>query len=236
MTLEERIADRIRTSGPLTFAAFMQIALYDRTHGYYGSGEIRTGWHGQFVTSPELDPSFGELWGRAFEQMWAACDRPSTFEVVEVGGGEGAFAAAVLSASEGPFARALRYCLVERSERVSARQRELLASDDRVTWAPSLDEIEHTSVRCLFANEVLDNMPVHLIEGRPNGFVELFVGLQGDRLGLVEGPPRNNEVAAYLERHALQPEDGRRIEVGIAAEQMVRRLASLVDRGTTVLI
>src|SRR5688500_394644 len=108
----------------MPFAAYMQAALYHPQHGYYATGARRTGWEGDFVTSPELDPAFGELWARAFEEIWSGCGRPASFRVVEVGPGEGGFAAAVLAAVNGELGAVLEYCLVERSPDAEARQRE----------------------------------------------------------------------------------------------------------------
>lgn len=233
--LVDEIKARVRAHGPLTFAAFMHLALYDR-RGYYGSGQVRTGWHGDFVTSPELDPAFGELLANALEETWTACGEPETFDVVEVGGGEGGLAVAIIRSASGPFGAALRYHLVERFSPVVARQRDRLRPDERVSWAPSLDELDPIATGCAIAHEILDNLPVHLIEGRPGGFVELFVGVEGDRLALVEGDLSSPEVAAYVERHEVRPIDGARVEVGIAAEQMIRRLTTVIGRGAIAAI
>jgi SAM-dependent MidA family methyltransferase len=214
----------------------MQLALYDRTRGYYGAGNVRTGWLGHFVTSPELDPAFGELWASAFDQIWTACGRPPVFEIVEIGGGEGGFATAVLRSAPKPFADSLTYRIVERSPQVSERQRQIIGPDPRVSWVQSIDELDNIEAGCVFCNEVLDNLPVHVIEGNGKGFVELFVGRDDDELVYVEGDPSSEEVSAYVARHGLNPPDGVRMEVGVAAEQMVRRLAANVQRGAVIAI
>src|SRR5688500_7615789 len=107
----------------MPFGAFMQMALSHPRLGYYASGAERTGWHGHVVTSSELDPAFGELWVRAFEQIFEACGRPDRFSVVEIGPGEGSFAAAVLEAASPALRSALSYTLVERVARMEDRQR-----------------------------------------------------------------------------------------------------------------
>ncbi|MGH2694669.1 MAG: SAM-dependent methyltransferase, partial [Actinomycetota bacterium] len=111
--LGEIIAERIRAGGPMPFAAFMSLALYHHRHGYYADA-ARTGFAGHFLTSPELDPAFGELWAEGLARIWDACGRPERFEVIEVGPGEGTFAAAVLAAAPRELAAALVYRLVER--------------------------------------------------------------------------------------------------------------------------
>ncbi|MFN2594933.1 MAG: class I SAM-dependent methyltransferase, partial [Actinomycetota bacterium] len=234
--LAEEIAARIKSHGPLTFAAFMQLALYDRSHGYYGSGAVRTGWGGHFVTSPELDPAFGELWANGFEQVWNSCDRPLSFEIVEIGGGEGGFAASVLRSTNGEFGKAIAYRIVERSQEVARRQREAIGNDTRVSWVASIDELDPIEAGCLFANEVLDNLPVHVIEGRGGEIVELFVGLDGDDLVWADGALSSSEVAAYVSRYELNPAPGMRVEIGIAAEQVMKRVAGLTGRGAVIVV
>lgn len=233
--LEQVIRRHIREQGPMPFAAFMQLALYHPRHGYYAGGERRTGWHGHFVTSPELDPAFGELWLAGFEQIWEACGRPERFTVVEVGPGEGGFAAAVVGSAHGPFGDALRYTLVERVERVRRRQRERLEGAS-VEWVDSLDEIEHFEAGCVIANEVIDNLPVHLVEQREGDLFEICIeDTEGDFV-MTRRPVGNPELAAFIERCGVTLDDGHRFEVSLSVESFVRRAAGLFDQGALVLI
>src|SRR5918999_489992 len=96
--LLEFLRERIRAHGPMPFAAYMSHVLYHPRHGYYAAGPERSGWRGHFLTSPELDPSFGALWAHAFEEIWDACGRPPEFTIVEIGPGEAGFARGVLGA------------------------------------------------------------------------------------------------------------------------------------------
>ena len=150
----------------------MELALYHPQHGYYSSGRVRTGRAGHFMTSAELDPSFGELWARAIEQTWELCGRPARLNVVEIGGGEGGFAAAVLASAQVP----LSYVLVERVGEVERRQRERLVDFDNVNWIRSLDAVSPGSAHFVIAVEVLDNSPVHVIERAAGSLREIYVG------------------------------------------------------------
>jgi len=150
--LETILVERIRDSGPMPFAAFMSLALYHPHHGYYTAGPARVGRHGHFMTSPELDPAFGELWCVAFERVWERCGAPDPFEIVEIGPGEGTFVEAVLGSVKGHFADALTYRLVERSPILRQRQEQLLADFPRVAWSASITEVEPVAHCCVFAN------------------------------------------------------------------------------------
>src|SRR4029079_12222635 len=56
-----RIADVIHERGPMTVAAFMDLALYHPTLGYYARAAQRSGRAGDFFTSVDVGPLFGDL-------------------------------------------------------------------------------------------------------------------------------------------------------------------------------
>src|SRR5215475_6695360 len=94
MALAQAIGER----GPITFADYMQIALYDPTAGYYTSGSRqRVGWEGDFITSADLHPLFGAAIGRQLAQLWKQLGRPQPFVVQEDGAGRGLLARDVLA-------------------------------------------------------------------------------------------------------------------------------------------
>lgn len=233
--LERILHERIARSGPLPFGAFMQLALYHPRHGYYSGGRERSGWRGHFLTSPELSPEFGGLWARAFENAWRACGSPPEFAVVEVGPGEGGFAAAVLGSVSGDFAAALRYRLVERVPALQERQAELLAGLG-VSWSAAVTEVPPAPRGVVFANEVLDNLPVHLVERRDADLLEVCVDSAGGRLVETLRPPAGDELEAWLERAGAEVPDGHRFEVTMAAESFVRHCAAAFGVGALVLV
>jgi SAM-dependent MidA family methyltransferase len=235
VSLEEEIKRRITERGPLPFAAFMSLALYDPRSGYYARGHERTGWRGHFLTSPELDPAFGELWANAFRQVWDACDRPASFEIVEIGPGEGTFASAVLNAVDDELRAALTYRLVERVAAVADRQRVVLEGFERVEWCSSVTDLPDIAAGCVFANEVLDNLPVHLVTTENGRLMEMCVGIEGDRLTLVPRPPSNPELEDLLARTGARPQNGI-VEVGLAAESLVAHVTGRLRRGAILFV
>ncbi|MEA2516845.1 MAG: hypothetical protein QOG16_683 [Actinomycetota bacterium] len=234
--LHKEIIERIKSDGPLPFAAFMQIALYDSRHGYYSSGAQRTGWRGHFITSPELDPSFGILWAHAFHEIWIACGAPDRFEIVEIGPGEGGFANAVIGALDERFKEVLTYRLVERVAAVRDRQRELLGDGARLEWTDSITELPQIPAGCVFANEVLDNLPVHLVEIREGAPMEMMVNEADDELIFDARPPSNPELVAFLERNAMSLGEGERAEITLAAESLITRVGRLLGAGALLFV
>jgi NADH dehydrogenase [ubiquinone] 1 alpha subcomplex assembly factor 7 len=230
--LEGVLRERIRNRGPLSFRDYMDACLYHPEHGYYASGEVRTGRRGHFLTSPELDPAYGALWGRAFEELWEEGGAPSEFTVVEVGPGEGGFAAALLAAAAGRFADALRYVLVEPHRAVAERQRARLGGPRRAMWKAKLAEVAPVAAGVVFANEVLDNLPVHVLERRGGHVYEVHVTAAAGGLAEILLPISSAELADP----AAWPAEGERSEVGIEAGAMVGAAARLVERGAAVFV
>jgi SAM-dependent MidA family methyltransferase len=217
----------ITRRGPITFAEYMDAALYHPEHGYYASRSARTGRAGHFMTSPEIDASFGELWAGAFARVWDACERPHLFDVVEIGPGEGAFAHAVLRAATGGFAAALRYVLVEPRPAARTRQRETIA-DDRTEWVESLAETS-CEAGCVFANEILDNQPVHLVRPGRDGPNEVFVAAVDKGLDLVDGPVSSPAITGYLREVGV--DENASMQVGLAGADLARAAAAGLTRG-----
>jgi SAM-dependent MidA family methyltransferase len=217
----------IAERGAVRFDDYMDLALYHPEFGYYARGMPRTGFAGHFVTSPELTPAFGALWARAFEAAWRACDEPDEFVVTEIGAGEGGFAAAISSLATDRFAAALRIRIVERVPELRERQRRLVPD---ATWVGALDELQPVEHGAFFANEVLDNVPVRVVEGSPDGPREVWVEAQGDRLVEVTRPAED-DVAGFLRHIDATLEPAARFEVPEAAAAFVRRAAATVVRG-----
>jgi len=228
--LRERVAH-----GPISFAEYQDTALYHPELGYYARSQ-RSGWRGHFLTSAELDPSFGALWAVGFRRAWESLGRPTSFELIEVGPGEGGFANAILNVVEGDFADALTYRLVEPIPALAQRQMSLLSTYDNVVWSSSIDEVSPVGNGAVMANEVLDNLPVHLLEFRGGEFVELYVQASDSGLELESGPLSSPRISQLLDGAELDPSEGQRLEVALETVDFVRSCAAVVNTGSVVLV
>jgi SAM-dependent MidA family methyltransferase len=235
-TLETLLLERIALHGPMPFAAYMQMALYHPRSGYYAQSEPKTGWAGDFVTSPELDTGFGQLWARGLEEIWRTCGSPPEFVITEVGPGEGGFASSVYRAAQGQFKEALALRLVERNPKARERQALRLGASARIEWVGSIVNLSPVRAGVLFANEVLDNLPVHLVEKRDGVLWEVCVTAAQEQLATALLPPSNPELERFLHRCGVVLPEGHRMEVALAAESFVRRLASGIRRGALLLV
>ncbi|MBI4491582.1 MAG: SAM-dependent methyltransferase [Chloroflexi bacterium] len=248
---EALLLERLAACGRLTFAEFMELALYAPEVGYYASQAV-LGAQGDYVTSPELHPAFGALLGRQVEDCWRALDRPAPFYVREVGAGSGALCRDLLAwtrVAAPDLEEALTYELVERSPALRARQADTLAhaglASARVEWlGPGLEvggwRLNPTSnlqpptrslVGCVLSNELLDSFPVHLVTMRQGGLRELYVARAGDGFALVEDAPSTPALEAYFARLGLRPGEGCRAEVNLAAMDWMAAVAGWLERG-----
>ena len=162
MDAEQEIHNRIGEHGRITFAKFMEIALFWPTGGYY-SRQHNIGPTGDFYTGPKAHPAFGALLSIQLLQMWQLLDRPSPFWVIEMGANDGLLARDIISycAYLPPdFRDCIRYMCLDRSSRQGldeeASYREL-PSIQRVTasFAPLRNVIG-----CFLSNELMDSFPV----------------------------------------------------------------------------
>ena len=234
----ERIRDEIRRGGPMPFARFMELALYDPDGGYYRSHDARPGRGGDFLTAPELHPIFGEMLARAVEQAWERLERPDPFVVVEHGAGEGALATSLLDAvRDAPLAGSIRYRPVEVDE---GRMRALR---DRLETAGLADRLEGGPSDAPFdgvvlANEVLDALPVHRVRRVDGELRELAVDCRGGRR-VRRG--RDRAVDGRRSRSGSPPTgielvDGQTAEICLALDDWIARAAAPLRRGLVLLI
>ncbi len=232
--LRAEIAGRIaRAGGRIPFAEYMDLALYHPAYGYYSAGTVALGRGGDFVTSAEEGPGFGELLAVLVARADTALDHPPAFLLAEHGAGSGRLLAALLTAVQAAdsdlYAR-LRPVIVERSPALRARQQARFATSPhagRVAWA---DQAAGTGL--IYSNELLDAFPVHRVVMGPASLQEIYVA-QGTDGGFVEerGPLSDPALAAYFDRLGLAPPPGQVCEVNLAAAAWPARAVAGLDRG-----
>jgi SAM-dependent MidA family methyltransferase len=240
------IADSVRERGPITVAAFMDLALYHPEFGYYARAARRSGRAGDFFTSVDVGPLFGELLEVQIAEMGALLEsqsHTSAFDLVEVAAGSGRLAADLLRAMRQrhpDLFQRVQLSLVEASPVARAAQVETLHGIFDRPFASSgspPDSIEGI----LFANELLDAFPVHQVVMRDDGLKEVYISCRADLLGpprlkIHEGPPSTPALADYLERLHVVLEPGWRAEINLRAVEWIRDIAQRLRRGFVILI
>ena len=216
--LAEAIRREIAASGPVSFGRFMERCLYAPGLGYYSAGRLKFGKDGDFVTAPELGPLFAGCVARALAPALRACGGDAVW--VELGGGSGAFARDCLLELRALDALPRHYWLLEPSADLRERQRERLKSElsaelfARCAW---LDRPpQHAWSGILFANEVLDALPITRFTVQGGEVFEEHVDVHANGAFVRVDRPADALVAGAV-RH-LQRRLGREFEDGYRSE------------------
>lgn len=207
-----RVVDAIRDHGPITFAEYMELALYG-PGGYYDSPPVGT--HGDFVTSPHVHPVFGALLGTAIRELWRGLGSPDPFRLVEIGAGDGTL---LRQLTEALHDVPVDPVAVE----ISAGAREALGAIEGLGVATEPPE----AADVVLAHELLDNLPFRVVRGSN----EVRVALD-DRERLVE---REVAVAKELLPFATAPAD--EVVIPTGALELVDHIGDMLRPGYAVLI
>jgi SAM-dependent MidA family methyltransferase len=259
--LQQLISERIQRDGPITFAAYMRMALYEPEYGYYTTGAAKMGWEADYFTSTDVSSLFAHCMGRQLFAMWEKLKRPGHFIVLEQGAGRGHLAEGVRlwAQKEAPeFYEALDY----RTEDIRGGE-DATALDDfgqskmvrypnqgdprvptphNTTPAPTLGKgsFERQMPSVVLSNELVDAFPVHLVEKRGERLYEVFVDVQEDgSFCEVLDEPSRPEVATYLDTYKIpwrSFEDGWRAEINLDALRWIQRTAEMMRKGFVLTI
>ncbi len=242
--LVELIRAEIESTGAITFARFMELALYHPELGYYRAAAEAPGRGGDFLTAPEAHPIFGHAIARQLDEMWQILGEPDAFTVREYGAGAGALGLAILQGLQtdrSGLAGAVRYEPVE----VNAHRRAELV--DRLAAAGFRDRVSPVTafgagvapgpvVGCVLANEFLDALPVHRVEQAGGELRELYVGWLDGRFVDVAGPVSTRAIEARLAAEGVRLAEGQRAEVGLAVDDWIAEVSAGLARGFALVI
>lgn len=234
--LKEKIINKIKTEGPVTFEVFMDMALYDPELGYYMSDASRIGRDGDFYTSSHVHPVFGGLIGRQIEEMWEFMDQPADFKVIEMGSGAGYLCNDLLEClKDRPFFGALNYIIVDHCTANSERQKGLLKRfADKVTWHDSFKGLSNIT-GCFLSNELLDAFPVHLLQ-KEKELKEIYIAVRGDEFMEELGPLSNDAMLKYLKDNAVDFPEGYRTEFNLRIRDWITTISTMLAEGFVLTI
>ncbi len=251
----------------ISFATYMDWVLYDEAAGYY-SRRSPIGPQGDFITAPSLSQDFGELLAVQLAEIWQTLGQPQPFDLLEMGAGQGLLAIDILRflQQQHPdcFA-ATRYWIIEKAIGMRLAQQDRLRNAsqehpglaDRVQWT-DWDQIPPQSLTgCCFSNELVDALPVHLVEWRSGQLQEVFVTIAPpieaaqhpesppiepsepessasssfcETLGPLSTPARRHYFQALNQDWQTYPH-GYRTEVNLAAQDWLTTVASKLQQG-----
>jgi len=244
----ERVADFIRHSirqagGSISFAEFMQLALYAPGLGYYSAGAAKFGAAGDFITAPESSPLFARVLARQCVPILQALPARN---VLEIGAGSGALAAEVLEHLPALGVEVSDYKILEVSADLRQRQEELLRRKvprhiAKVEW---LDKLPQKFCGVVIANEVADALPVERFERSGAEILQHRVVAEGTSFAWhrASAPSFLEEAVSHLEEslgtrfpdgYVSELSPGLTAWIGEIAASLDRAFMFLVDYGVT---
>jgi SAM-dependent MidA family methyltransferase len=221
--LLDRIGAELGAGGNwISFARYMELALYEPGLGYYASGARKLGAGGDFVTAPELSPLFGRTLARQVAQLLQPGDA-----ILEFGAGSGVLAEILLSEFEN-----IEYKILEPSAELASRQKARLGN--RVQ---RLDRLPERFRGVMIANEVVDAMPVHALAWTREGVMERGVCANEGQLAWSDRPADGTVLVAAKEVTVEIPPSGRyESELALFARAWMRSLGRFLERGAVLII
>jgi SAM-dependent MidA family methyltransferase len=241
--LVELIRGRIESAGGrITFAEFMDLALYHPEHGYYRGHTVRSAREGDFLTAAELHPIFGRVVSAQLTEMWELMGRPAPFTVREYGAGPGTLGLTVLEGLRADRSELLGQVIYEPIE-INAAHRATL--DHRFAAAGLGDRLVAGSepfargriVGAIIASEFIDAFPVHRIEGTARGGLrERFVTWRDGWFAEEAAEPSRAELAATLARVGIELAPGQHAEVNLAMGAWLDDVAAALERGYVLIV
>lgn len=232
------IASAVQDAGGfLSFADFMQLALYAPGLGYYSAGARKLGRSGDFTTAPESS----RLFGRCVARCCAELLEHARGDILETGAGSGVLAADILVALAALDTLPDRYLILEVSADLRERQRARLATlpgelASRVHWLDTLQGVRIDGL--VLANEVLDALAFERFAIRQSGPKVIGVCVDSNaQLRQAEAPATGPlaEALAALERELDEPLPvGYVSELNLRARPWIAALGDVVRRGAVL--
>ena len=246
MTAESEIRRRIADKGRISFAEFMEVALYWPIEGYYSGTPTAVGAQGDYYTSPMVHPAFGALVSLQLFDMWRSLGSPGRFTVAEVGAGNGMLCRDIAAFSshlpEG-FPEALRYICLDvgstagfemesPADDAPARVSRLRAAVPGESSKPAPTGLPLRSLTgCVLTNELLDAFPVHQVVRQGGQLLENYVTVADGKLVTVPGELSTAALSERLGYLGVTLVDGQTAEINLGLAAWSRSLAETLESG-----
>ena len=246
MTAESEIRRRIAGKGRVSFAEFMEVALYWPNGGYYSRTSAAVGPQGDYYTSPMVHPAFGALVSLQLFDMWRSLGSPGRFTVAEVGAGNGMLCRDIAAFSshlpEG-FPEALRYICLDvgstagfemesPADDAPARVSRLRAAVPGESSKPAPTGLPLRSLTgCVLTNELLDAFPVHQMVRQGGQLLENYVTVADGKLVTVPGELSTPALSERLDNLGVTLVDGQTAEINLGLAAWSRSLTETLESG-----
>jgi SAM-dependent MidA family methyltransferase len=239
--LKAEIINFILKKGKITFADYVDMALYHPKYGYYISEKEKIGKSGDYYTSSDVHPVFGELIARQMEQMWKILGK-GKFTVVEMGAGKGWLCYDIITSIKDRFPeffKKIDYKIVEISKYLVAKQSSILEGlEYKVSWESfSSNGFSFKPIHgCFLSNEFVDSLPVHQVTVQ-NGFLrEIYVTTKNGEFFEITDELSDPVLKDYFKKLGVNLKEGQKAEVNLKALNWIRNISCYLKRGFIITI
>ncbi len=233
--LTELIKSQIRNKGPITFAEFMDLALYYPNLGYYNNRKANIGKEGDFYTSPHVNSAFGRTLGKFILKSFEYLDADNPV-IIELGAGKGYLALDILnqikSMSDSDYERTTYY-IVEKSNNSENYIKELLSKHrQKIKRISELDELLENKLHgVVVSNELFDALPFHRLKFIDGEVAEIYLGLEDDGFVETTGLPSGKEIMNYIDGERIDFSDGQEFEINLNTAKVLREIDQALNSG-----
>ena len=236
--VELEIRRRVQDLGKITFAEYMELALFWPNGGYYTNPD-NVGPAGDFYTAPSAHPALGALLCIQAYQLWQLLGQPRTFWVVEMGAGSGILCHDVVAYSSNlplAFHSSLRYLCIDRLTSAGIEQHLPLDTGHKVDRLVG-QGVPLKGIEGLFlSNELMDSFPVHRVTVRGGELREVYVTLDGGDLVEVADSPSTPELQDRLTSLGITLPEGFQAEINLATGPWLDEVSAALKRGVLLTI
>ncbi len=180
--------------GKMTFAEYMNLALYAPGLGYYSAGLQKFGRQGDFITAPEISPVFSQCLALQCAKILPLTEQK---KLLEVGAGSGIMAVELVAELERQDCLPEKYLILELSAELRDRQQQQIRAKLPHLY-PIFEWLEHLPEKpfhgVIIANELLDAMPVHLVKIEHQTIYERYVGVEDDHFIWLDDIPSSQRL------------------------------------------
>ncbi len=230
--LISEIKKQIEKKGRITFAEFMDIALYWPGKGYYTSENVRWGKDGDYLTSIDVSPVFGRLLAYQINEMWQNLGSPPQFSIIEVGAGREELSFHIRDTIKKlfpEFYKAVDFQLVD------VNPIHIQKLEERTSFHSSIEDIKPGITGCIISNELIDAFPVHRVV-EMDGLKEIYVGYEDAGFMEIRGELSTSGLNDYLEKIGIKLEQGQKAEINLKALDWIKSIGALLERGFVITI
>lgn len=217
----------------ITYAEYMELALYHPQYGYYMREKEKIGRNGDFITSSNISDIYGRSIAKWYYKEMKEHNLPPA--ICEIGAGTGRFAKAFIDEWNHISTVPIQYIILEASPYHRKQQEEELLFSDCVKQIENLEEI-YPFEGLIFSNELFDALPVHIIENHNGQLLEVMITVNNDQLAETAVPIDNKELIDFIEESGLKLKNKQRIEIPLPMTDLISKMAKALSKGLVLTV